>query len=164
VTVRAGEQAMVEALLVDQPAAPPKHSAFWKWSLGTGIAVTVGGAAFAYYAYSRTTGVKYLPDTEPGTNQPVAAAMAPDASDCHKSFERMHEEKLSTVTDRSEFRGACIWKPRIYFGYMAGGVGAVVAVASLIVLTRAPGSEHPATGTRSGKPSVAIAPMVSPDA
>src|SRR5262249_35805301 len=148
---------------VEQAAPPEKRSGFWKWSLGTGIALTVGGAGFAYYAYTRTTGVKYTPDTD-ANNVPVPGAKAPDDSDCHESFEQIHKDKLSTVTGRAEFRGACIWKPRIYIGYVVGGFGFLTAAASLIVLTSAPGSsEHPATGTRSGKPSVGIAPILLPD-
>jgi len=69
------------------------------------------------------------------------------------------------VVDSVVFDRACTWKKRIYAGYVIGGIGALGAVVSLIILTRDPRpSETSPTGTRSKKPGIAIAPIVGPDA
>jgi hypothetical protein len=152
----------------DGPPPPkPRHSPVWKWSLGAGIALAIAGAGFAYYSNDQMVNhhnVMYAPANIPDTETPFADVQAPDASDCDRSFDQIRDIKHAEVTNPDVFDGACTWKRRIYAGYIVGGVGALGAVVSLIMLTREPRpSERSPTGTRSKKSGVAVAPIVRPD-
>jgi hypothetical protein len=152
----------------DRPPPRPRHSPLWKWSLGAGIALALAGGGLAYYSNDQMVNhhkVTYTPVNVPGTDMPFANVQAPDASDCGKSLQEIHDVKHADVMNPGEFDRACTWKRRIYAGYIVGGVGALGAVVSLIMLTREPrAAERSPTGTRSKKSGIAVAPIVRPDA
>jgi TolB-like protein len=150
------------------PAQKPRHSPVWKWSLGAGIALALAGGGLAYYSNDQMVNhhnVMYAAATIPGTSTLYSDPRAPDASDCGKSSDEIRETKHAAVTNPGVFDRACTWKGRIYAGYIVGGVGALGAVVSLIMLTREPrAAERSPTGTRTKKSGVAVAPIVRPDA
>jgi hypothetical protein len=165
VTVHAGQQALVDALLVEKQAPPEQHPAVWKWSLGAGVAVAAGGAAFAYYSNDRMVNHNHVTyeaavqrDGVTLYNDPTA----PDSGDCGLSAAEIADKKHARVTNQDVFDRACTWKKRIYLGFEVAAVGALGAIVSLVVLTRDSATE-PTTGSRGKRPGFVIAPLVGPD-
>ncbi|HMG21441.1 MAG TPA: hypothetical protein VK607_09000, partial [Kofleriaceae bacterium] len=69
--------------------------------------------------------------------------------------------------DVHSFDRACTWTTRTYLGYGIAGVGAAVAVASLIILTRDPapsdsGATAARTSRRGSRSALALGPLVAP--
>jgi TolB-like protein len=169
VIVGGGQPATVDAVIEQAapPATPARHSAVWKWSLGTGIALVVAGAGFAYYSNDQMVNhnqVMYTPAINPDDGTPYTNVQAPDAGDCGQSLAEIRTNKHAEVMNPDVFSRACTWKSRIYTGYIVGAAGALGAVVSLIMLTRdVHPSESSPTGTRGKKSGVAIAPIVQRD-
>lgn len=171
VLVRAGQPTTIDALIEPQAVRSTlgEHAAVWKWSLGGGIALAIAGAGFAYYSNDQMVNhnkVMYTAALNPDDNNNpyTSGVQAPDAGDCGQNAEQIRVNKHAAVTDNAAFSRACTWKTRIYIGYVVGGVGALGAVASLIMLTRdVRPSESSPTGTRGKKSGIAIAPIVRPD-
>ena len=166
VTIHGGEQATLDALLLERSAGPGPSSSSsslgWKVSLGAGIAVTVGGLGFAGYSYL----VKVNNALSAGELKIVGDQGATVGSeDCSRTYDDIinnSNPKIASFNDKS-LRTACTWRTRTFIGYGIAGVGLVGAVVSLIMLTRDTGdSEKPPTGARGKKPDVAIAPILNP--
>jgi hypothetical protein len=160
VVVRSGEQAVVDALLVDKGVPERRgRSGLWKVSLGAGIALAAAGGGFAYYSYDQMTQKQngiFVTGATP--RQSVTS------EDCGKSVGQLETETMVNPgqLDFGVFQDACSWHSRIYIGYAMAGVGAVGAVVSLIMLTRdPPASEKPASA-RGKKSDVAITPVLTP--
>ena len=162
VTIRGGEQATLDAFLLEKTASAPSSSALlWKVSLGTGVAVAVAGGAYAYYSFTRANAhfdnniVNVIGDSKASVG----------SGDCGKSKAQIIMDANPRVTDFNfdSFQRGCTWKDRIYVGFVVGGVGLLGAVVSLIMLTRdTDASEKPPTGARGKKSDLAIVPMLTP--
>lgn len=174
VTVHAGEQASLDAVLLEKekvvPPGPTSPSAssnlLWKVSLAASVAVAAGGGAYSIYSYT-----KQNHQLEPEVLKIMGVNMGSvrgsvGSGDCGKKYDDIIMASNNTVTSfyYPALQSACKWKTQIYVGFVVGGVGVVGAVASLIMLSRdtGPGEKQP-IGTRSRKPSVAVAPMFTPD-
>jgi hypothetical protein len=157
VIVRAGDLAVVDALLIDVTGPPPRRSGLWKGTLGGGIAIAAAGGAFAYYSYTQmesnradifpsgATGEQFISSDECGTDE-----------------DTLRMEKGQDL-NFAAFQDACTWKSRIYLGFAVSGVGALGAIVSLIMLSRdPPGPEQPAQRGRARKANVAIVPVLAP--
>jgi len=169
VTVRAGEQASLDAVLLEKdkvvPPTPSPSSApsnlLWKVSLGTGLALAVTGGAFALYSYSKQNAwldkdsLLLVADTGNSVGSQDCGI-----NDSGAVIAKEHVKSFSF----NALQRACTWNTRIYVGYGIAAVGALGAVASLIMLTRdSEPAEKRQTGARSRKPSVAIVPTFTPD-
>lgn len=158
VTVRAGEQASLDAVLLEKDKvvppspSPPSSSSklLWKVSLAAGVVLVAGGGGYAYYSNSNVgPQVKHI-------NGAVGEG------DCGKDDATVMG--TNPAIDLHAFHRSCTWHYRTYGGFAVGAVGVVGAVASLIMLTRDTGpAEKPQTGARSRKPSVAIVPTFTLD-
>lgn len=158
VTVRAGDLAVVDALLIDVTGPPPRRSGLWKGTLGAGIAIAAAGGAFAYYSYTQmessqdsifpsdATGDQFVSSDECGTDDQTLVNLK------------------GADFNLAAFRDACTWRSRIYIGFAVSGVGALGAIVSLVMLSRdPPGPEQPAQRGRGKKKSnVAIVPVLAP--
>jgi hypothetical protein len=165
VAIHAGQQALVDALLVEKRAPAPQHSAVWKWTLGAGVVIAAAGGAFAYYSNDRMVNhnlVTYEAALQRDGRTLYNDPMPPDSGDCGLSVSQIADKKHARVTNQDVFDRACTWKSRIYISFGVAAVGALGAIASLVVLTRDSATE-PATGARGKKPNLAIAPMIGPN-
>jgi TolB-like protein len=162
VAIRAGQQSLLDALLVEKRAPAPERSAVWKWTLGAGIAIAVAGGAFAYYSNDRMVNHNQVTFEAAlrGDGVLYSDPSPPNSDDCGLSAAKIAEKKHARVTNPDVFDRACTWKNRIYIGFGVAAVGALGAIASLVVLTRDSDAER--TGAR-GKKSLAIAPMIGPN-
>ncbi len=164
VTIRGGEQASLDALLLERSAPGPSSSSnlTWKVSLGAGIAVTALGGGFAAYSFL----VKVNGALEPSKLQIVGDPGASVGSgDCNKTEAMILGSSNPKVTsfNYGSLQTACTWQTRTYIGYAIGGVGLLGAVVSLIMLTRDTSpSEKPSTGARGKKSDLAIVPILTP--
>lgn len=170
VTVHAGEQASLDAVLLEKekvvPSGPTSPSAssnlLWKVSLAASLAVAAGGGGYSIYSYTKQNHQ---------LDQSVLMIMGAEGAsvgsgDCDRTEMAIIDNNSPKVTsfNYAALQSACKWKTQIYLGFVVGGVGVVGAVASLIMLSRdtGPGEKQP-IGTRARKPSVAVAPMFTPD-
>jgi hypothetical protein len=168
VTVRGGEQAMLAARLhgisggamadaaplpragpAPEPEAPSlRPSRLWKVSLIGGAVVAAAGGGYAYYSFTR----------QQAQTEQIHASVT--SNECGQDE---HQLQIANPTiDIKAFDRTCHFHARIFYGYAIAGVGAAVAIASLIMLTRDPvPSDSRATGAhpRSG---LAIAPLIAP--
>jgi hypothetical protein len=167
VTVHAGEQASLDAVLLEksgQPSTPasPPSTLFWKVSLGLSIAVAAGGGGYSIYSYTRQNR-----QLEQNILQIMGENLASVGSgDCGKTEMEILENSNPKVTSFNypALQSACKWGTQIYVGFAVGAIGVVGAVTSLIMLSRDAGpAEKQATGARARKPEVAIVPMFTPD-
>jgi len=163
-TVHAGEQASLNALLLDKAAASsttsPQSNTLWKVSLGAGAIVAVAGGVFAYYSYTKQNG--WLDAQSLLLTGPTGHIV--DSGDCGAKHEDILRTKGVNAFSQDALDRACYWNRRIYIGYGVAAVGALGAVASLILLSRDSGSSETApTGARGKKPDVAIVPILTPD-
>jgi hypothetical protein len=149
VTVPAGGQMVVDALLVEDAAPPQQRSVLWKVSLATGVLVAAGGGAYAWYAW----------DSQQRWVQQVNAMIKSD--ECGKNADTLLSEHSGINV--AAFERSCTWHSRIYLGYAIGAVGAVGAVVSLIMMSRDPGPSEHRAGTRSRTSGIAIAPIWTPE-
>lgn len=179
VTVRGGERAALDAVLHETPAATPpsppaeppappgRASSLWKWSLGAGIAVVLGGGGLALYSYDQEVN-RNNPHYEialDSRNDPYTDSRAPSSSDCGRTSAEITSDTHTIFpgTNRAVFDRACTWHRRAYIGIGAAIGGGVVAITSLIMIIRDPGpSESPAARARGKKANVAIAPLLTP--
>jgi len=175
VTLRGGEQATIDAVLRGQPVAPvaagsapaaprperpaaapaDRPSPLWRLSLVFGAATAVAGGGLAWYSYDRQIANVHQ----------VGLGVMVDSSRCGSDGGALRMEYPGI--DVHSFDRACTWTTRTYLGYGIAGVGAAVAVASLIILTRDPApSDRGATAARSARPAsrsaLALAPLVAP--
>jgi len=168
VKIRGGEQATLDALLLERSEPGPSSSSnlTWKVSLGAGVAVMAAGGGFAAYAYL----VKVNDQLQPSALKIVGeTGAAVGSGDCGKSYQYILDHSGDqgnpkvTSFNYSALQTACTWKTRTYIGYAIGGVGLLGAVVSLIMLTRdTDSSEKPPTGARGKKSDLAIMPMLTP--
>lgn len=167
VTVRGGEQATLDARLhgisagadaaplpgagpAPEPEAPSlRPSRLWKVSLIGGAVVVAAGGAYAWYSFEH----------QQAQTEQIHASVT--SSDCGQDENQL---KLANPTiDLHAFDRTCHFHTRIFYGYAIAGIGAAVAVASLIMLTRDPvASDGHATGARP-RSGLAIAPLIAPD-
>ncbi|MEO7732625.1 MAG: PEGA domain-containing protein, partial [Kofleriaceae bacterium] len=163
VTIHGGEQATLNALLLMRDSASDEPSAgsasTWKIALGASIAVAaVGGVVTGISALQvYREGVTYKPDP----NSSLRPIDVTDA-DCGQAADQILASKHAIVTNQTAFDRACTWKPRIYVGFAITGVGVIGAAISYVMLSRGTESERPRTSARLRKPSVAVAPIVTP--
>ncbi|HEX3477406.1 MAG TPA: PEGA domain-containing protein [Kofleriaceae bacterium] len=169
VTLRAGEQATLDARLHvipgavgpdaaplagaglgPQPEAPSlRPSRLWKASLIGGAVVAAAGGAYAYYSFTRQQG---------WTEQIHATVGAGQCGQDETQLGMAHP-----TIDLKAFDRTCHFHTRIFYGFGIAGVGAAVAIASLIMLTRDPvASDNHAAGAHA-RSGVAIAPLIAPD-
>jgi hypothetical protein len=158
VTVRAGDLAVVDALLVDAVTDPPRRSRFWKVTLGAGIVIAAAGSGYAYYSYDQmrsTEDAIFVPNVNP--------VKEVTSDDCGKSEQTLLAETqvMAGQLNYDTFQDGCRWKSRIYLGFAVGAVGAVGAIASLIMISRDPPEQHASRGRRT-TPNVAVVPIVTP--
>jgi PEGA domain-containing protein len=164
VTIRGGEQATLDALLLERSTQETSSSnnLTWKVSLGAGIAVMAAGGGFAAYSYF----AKVNKQLEPTTLKIVGDTGATVSSDdCGKSEAMILANSNPKITsfNYGALQAACTWRTRTYIGYAIGGVGLLGAVVSLIMLTRdTDATEQPPTGARGKKSDLAIVPMLMP--
>jgi hypothetical protein len=177
VTIRAGEQASLDALLIEKrtpsssspPASSPSSSSsvfenplLWKVSLGAGAGVAVAGGLLSLYSFNRAN--SQFADNSVKVMGDAGAIVA--SGKCGKSQQEILETSNPKVTsfDYAAFQEGCTWKTRIYIGLAVAGVGGAAAILSLIMLSRESGpSEKSATSARSKKPEVAIVPLLATD-
>lgn len=162
VTFHSGEQASLDALLLDKetPAPSPPSNLTWKLSLGAGIAVAAAGGAFALYSFTKQN--NWLDQDSLMLEGPTGHAIG--SGDCGDKYETILTNEGVTKFSKGALDRACTWNKRIYIGFVVGGVGALGAVASLIMLSRDPEpSEKSPTGARGKKSDVAIVPVFTPD-
>lgn len=157
VTVRAGDLAVVDALLIDVTAPPPRRSGLWKGTLGAGIVVAAAGGAFAYYSYTQMANSQdNIFPTDAVGDQFVSS------DECGTDDQTLVNVKGAGF-NLAAFRDACTWKSRIYMGFAVSGAGALGAIVSLIMLSRdPPGPEQPAQRGRGKKANVALVPVIAP--
>jgi len=158
VTVHGGEQANLDALLREKraPSSSPARTV-WKVSLGASSVVAVAGGAYALYSFRRMANwIKPITIQSDGSRQNGVSS-----DDCGKSYSQVLQDENVTAFNSGALDRACTWHTRIYIGFALAGVGAIGAVASLILLSRDP--EPPETTGRGTKPAVAIVPIVTPD-
>jgi len=164
VTIRGGEQATLDALLLERSEPGPSSSSnlTWKVSLGAGIAVMVGGLGFAGYSYldkvNTALDAKHLQ-----IMGDQGATVGSD--DCNRGYTDILNTSNPKITsfNYSSLQTACTWRTRTYIGYAIGGVGLLGAVVSLVMLTRdTDSSEKAPTGARAKKSDLAIVPMLTP--
>lgn len=172
VTLRGGEQATIDALLHVQPVLPApvraadvapaggsaelpetppasRPSPLWKLSLVGGAASAVAGGAFAWYSNDR----------QQAQAAHIHASIGNDR--CGDSDASLTE--AFPKIDLGAFHRACTWHTRTYIGYGVAGAGAVVAVLSLIMMSRDPSPpDHAATGAPRSRSGIAIGPIVAP--
>jgi hypothetical protein len=158
VTVRAGDLAVVDALLVDRVTGQPRGSGLWKATLGAGIAVAVAGSGYAYYSYDQ---MRSNEDAIFAPGAPATRQVTGD--DCGKSEATLLVETGVTQgqLNYDNVQAACRWKSRIYLGFAVGSVGAVGAIVSLIMMSRDT-PEHHASRERGKASRVVVAPVVTP--
>jgi len=161
VTIHGGEQATLNALLLvrDAPGDEPSGSnaSTWKIALGASIGVAaVGGVVAGISAFQvYREGVTYNILGQPHTDA--------DDSDCGTSEAQIATRRMVKIANQDVFDRACTWKPRIYVGFAITGVGLVGAAISYVMLSRsAEESGRPRTSARLRKPSIAVAPVVTP--
>jgi len=162
VTIRAGEPATINALLLIRDAArepAPDRSGLWRASFITSVAVAALGGAFAGYSfYQQESG-----DPEP--HPEVEGQIVPQLTnnECSLSVAEIKEQKHIIVGNEAEFRRKCDWHPRIFYGFGVAGIGVVGALVSFVMLSRESGSSEPLrTGERSAQRRVAVTPIVTP--
>jgi hypothetical protein len=169
VAIRGGEQATLDAVLVDRDAPAPvsqSHALAWKVSLGTGLAVAAAGGALAFYSWEKMKDPEVLYAPADGDDAPTVdkPSQLVDVSDCGKTAAQIAHDKHSKVTNPAALDHACTWRKPNIAGFVVLGVGGAVAIGSLVMLIRDPGSSETApTGARNKKPEVAIAPILLPD-
>jgi hypothetical protein len=161
-TIHGGEQSSLDALLLDKVSSPPSppSNLIWKVSLGAGAVVAVAGGALAFYSYTRQN--RWL--DRDSLLLVRGAGDSVTSKDCGIEPQAVLDKEGVTSFSIGAFQRACTWNTRIYIGYAVAGVGALGAVASLIMLSRDSGSsERAPTGARGKKPDVAIVPILTPD-
>jgi hypothetical protein len=168
VTVRAGEQATLDAQLHGLPAAVAverplpgaggspvpeapslRPSGLWKVSLAAGAAIVAAGGGYALYAFERRQ--SWLPK--------VPTSIGP--GECGEDAATLMA-KAPTI-DFHAFDRTCHFHTRIYVGYAIAGVGAAAAIVSLIMLTRDPVAADGHAARERSRPGLAIAPLIAPD-
>ena len=156
VTVREGERAKLDALLVAE--APRRKPALWKWTLGASIPMLISGAAYGYHSRSRTLANRRAIVVAPAPNPEggfYANPLPIHTKSCGQSAERIAFESHAIVVNQDRFDRMCSWRDRTFIAYGIGGVGLVAAAISIYMLTT----------DRRADPlySLAIVPTVSPD-
>jgi hypothetical protein len=164
VTIRAGEQATLDAQLLERDAPPEPavvagNAGLWKVSFGASLLVGVAGGGLAAYSFYRMTRDDVLTDAVPEADLP---ALEVTSDDCGRSPGEIRAQKRAIVSNPEVFAAACTWKTRIYYGFGVAGVGAVGAVVSLVMLTRRSSPERARTSSRDKRPEVAVTPIVTP--
>jgi len=164
VTIRGGEQATLDALLLERSAPGPSSSSnlTWKVSLGAGIAVMAGGLGFAGYSYLGKVNSALEADHLKIVGDPGATV---SSEDCKRGYDDIINNSTPKISsfNYDSLKTACTWRTRTFIGYAIGGVGLLGAVVSLVMLTRdTASSEKPPTGARGKKSDLAIVPMLTP--
>lgn len=163
VTVRANQTAALDASLVERGAGKGSNTA-WKVAFGGGTVLAVGGIGLGIYAVVKVNNNKgeFIPAKMPGTNVDYTEGLrAPDNSDCGKTDDEIAMAKHTALKDRGVFDTACTWNKRLPIAFVVGGIGAAVAVTSLIMLTRDAPSDKVAQRRR--EPSIAVVPTMTTD-
>jgi hypothetical protein len=179
VMVRGGAQATIDALLhatepapperPETPVAPGRPSRLWKVAAGAGVAIALGGGGFAFYSYDREVNhnsPRFRVAVDPLTGKSYQKFSAPDSSDCGKTDDQITSERHTVFPDenRGIFDRACTWHTRTYLGIGVAAVGGLVAIGSLIMMSRDPGPpDRPVTGARARRSELAILPIVTPE-
>lgn len=157
VTVRAGQPAKLDALLLTRDEGGPvahggSHGKLWKIGLGTGIGLVAVGGALAIAGYIEQN--DYFDTANSGL---IPGAKQPTTSDCGNP-------PTDIKLDVKAFNSACSWHKVNIAGFVVAGVGGAVAVTSLIMLLL--DHDHGSTertASLGGKSSLVIVPVVSPE-
>ncbi|HEY0478156.1 MAG TPA: hypothetical protein VGD37_11595 [Kofleriaceae bacterium] len=191
VMVHGGTQATIDALLhatepapperperperPDAPVAPGRPSPLWKLAAGAGVAIALGGGGFAFYSYDREVNhnsPRFQVAIDPLTGKQYQKFSAPDSSDCGKTSDKITGERHTVFPgeNRGIFDRACTWHTRTYLGIGVAAVGGLVAIGSLIMMSRDPGPpDRPVTGARARqserarRSELGIIPIVTPE-
>jgi tetratricopeptide (TPR) repeat protein len=164
VTVKDGERASVDAVLRDkvEPASPSPSGSLhtvWKVSLAASVVATVAGAVYAGHSYSRE--LAWFDQQVLQVKGPLGRSVT--SGDCGLDYETTLVKENVTSFNFGALERACTWHSRIYVSFAVAGVGALGAIASLILLTRDTGPADTATAAVRGRQrTVAIAPIVTP--
>lgn len=107
-TVHEGEQARLDALLVEEP--PPRSSPVWKWSLGAGVVVAAAGFSYAFYSTSKmnknNAAVVTVVAQNPDGSGPYPFSVPLQLADCGKSSATIERQKYTTVVNIDRARSA----------------------------------------------------------
>jgi hypothetical protein len=164
VTIRAGGQATLDAVLLarttDEPPASAGNRGAWTASFVASLAVGALGGGLAGYSFYRMTRDEVTADPDPESTMPPLEV---GSDDCGSTIGEIKARKHAIVSNPEVFEAACAWKTRIYYGFGVAAVGAVGAVISVVMLTRSAGSpETSRTSARGKKRAVALVPIVTP--
>lgn len=164
VTVRDGERASVDAVLRDkvEPASPSPSGSLhtvWKISLAASVVATVAGVAYAAHSYSRETAWF----DQQSLQVKGQSGSSVTSYDCGQAYETVLLVENVTSFNFGALQRACTWNSRIYVSFAVAGVGALGAIASLILLTRDTGpADTTKAAVRGTQHTIAITPVVTP--
>lgn len=166
VTIRAGEQARLDARLV---AVIPPSKTVWKWTLGTSAAVLGLGVLYGIHGHNRMLAnrdaVVVIEDANADhSGFPPFDFDLVEPTDCGKSAAMLSEEKHAIVTNQDRFDRMCGWKTRSLVGYGIAGVGLAGVLVSVLMLTRHGEPVAVAPGQHRGRnPEFEIVPRMTSD-
>jgi hypothetical protein len=167
VTIRGGEQATLNALLLvrDAPetsvASGRSHGTAWKWALAGSVVVAAVGGGMALSGFIEQQ--HYIDKADATSTVEGAPRYNLGSSDCGTDHAKIKETRMITFIDK-EFDTACSWHDINIAGFVVLGVGGAGAVLSLIMVIRDAGDDEvPATTARGKRSDVAIAPVVTPE-
>lgn len=159
VTIHAGDQATLNALLLSGDAAAGGHSSVWKWTLAGSLAVAAVGGGMALTGFIQQE--HYISRVEstpvPGTPDLMRKVTS---SDCGTSAASLKSSRMIDF-DESNFNTACRWHDINVAGFVVLGVGGAGAVLSLIMVIRNAGDDE-APPPRAKRGDVALRPALAP--
>jgi hypothetical protein len=166
VTIRAGEQARVDARLV---AVIPPSKRVWKWTLAGSAALLGLGVLYGIHGHDRMLAnrdavVVIEDENADHSGFPAFDFDLVEPSDCGKSAAMLSQEKHAIVTNQDRFDRMCEWQTRSLIGYGVAGVGLAGVLVSVIMLTRHGEPVAVAPGQRRGRnPEIEIVPRMTAD-
>jgi hypothetical protein len=134
VTIHAGDQATLNALLLIGDAPAGSHGALWKWTLGTSLAVAAIGGGLALAGFLEQQHYNDQINPMPAPNTPDLMRKVTSA-DCGQSAESLKSSRM-LVFDESKFNAACRWHDLNVAGFVVLGIGGAGALFSLIMVIR----------------------------
>jgi hypothetical protein len=163
VTIRAGEQARLDAQLV---AVIPPSKTVWKWTLA-GSATLIGlGVLYGIHGHDRMLANRdaVLVVQDPNVDDTDFDFDLVEPGDCGKSAATLSREKHAIVVNQDRFDRMCSWQTRSLIGYGVAGVGLAGLLVSIYMLTRHGEPNEVLPGQRRGRnPDVELVPMMTSD-
>ena len=165
VTIRAGEQARLDAMLI---AVIPPSKAVWKWTLAGGATLIGLGVLYGLHGHDRMLANRDAVVVVEDENAPPFVVTFDfdlvEPSDCGKSAAWLSREKRAIVVNQDRFDRMCSWQTRSLIGYGVAGVGLAGVILSVYMLTRHGEANSVDLGRPRGRnPNIELVPTVTSD-